>query len=126
MENSAAAASKQADPPAAAAAEPAAEKAPAAEKPAAAVAPPKFETAPVSSAAAAPAAEAAQKAPDGGEGPHVFSDERTAFVKNIPWAFDEDALKIAFQDCEPLESVRLVRDRLTGRSKVGINILTVF
>lgn len=42
---------------------------------------------------------------------------KTVFIKNLPWSADEDALGQFFAECGELASVRIARDRDTGRMR---------
>jgi RNA recognition motif-containing protein len=39
------------------------------------------------------------------------------FVGNLPWKITEDALKDHFSQCGEVYSVKIIRDKETGRSK---------
>jgi RNA recognition motif-containing protein len=41
----------------------------------------------------------------------------TLYVGNLPWQLTEDELEAAFAGCGKVESVRIIVDRDTGRSK---------
>jgi RNA recognition motif-containing protein len=41
----------------------------------------------------------------------------TLYVGNLPWKLSEDELAEAFSTCSKVESVRIITDRETGRSR---------
>lgn len=49
--------------------------------------------------------------------PNSDEPNSSLFAKGIPFAMDNDALADAFSGCEGFQSVNIIRDRETGRSR---------
>ncbi|RMZ53014.1 hypothetical protein APUTEX25_001133 [Auxenochlorella protothecoides] len=62
--------------------------------------------------------EEKQKAADGSAvDASAANGSKTIFIKNLPWAADEDALREFFAEAGPIAEVRIAYDRETGRAR---------
>lgn len=69
-------------------------------------------------AAAPTPAPKKQKAADGSAvDASAANGSKTIFIKNLPWAADEDALREFFAEAGPIAEVRIAYDRETGRAR---------
>ncbi|KFM24009.1 Protein gar2 [Auxenochlorella protothecoides] len=60
----------------------------------------------------------AKKAADGSAvDASAANGSKTIFIKNLPWAADEDALREFFAEAGPIAEVRIAYDRETGRAR---------